>query len=106
MAGSRKGVRQRLQHAALELYGERGFDRTTAADIAALAGVTERTYFRHFPDKREVLFDGAAALAASLADAVLNAPAGLPRSRRCSRRSCPPRRYSSATGRSRSGATA
>ena len=52
MAGSRKDVRPRLQRAALELYAERGFDRTTAADIAALAGVTERTYFRHFPDKR------------------------------------------------------
>jgi AcrR family transcriptional regulator len=78
MGGSRKGVRQRLQHAALELYAERGFERTTAADIAALAGVTERTYFRHFPDKREVLFDGEAALAASLADAVLTAPPGLP----------------------------
>jgi AcrR family transcriptional regulator len=78
MAGSRKDVRQRLQRAALELYAERGFDRTTAADIAALAGVTERTYFRHFPDKREVLFDGEAALGAALADAVLNAPAGLP----------------------------
>lgn len=78
MVGSRKDVRERLQHAALELYAERGFDRTTAADIAALAGVTERTYFRHFPDKREVLFDGEAALRTSLVDAVLNAPAGLP----------------------------
>jgi AcrR family transcriptional regulator len=77
MAGSRKDVRQRLQVAALELYAERGFDRTTAADIAALAGVTERTYFRHFPDKREVLFDGEADLGASLASAVLNAPPGL-----------------------------
>jgi AcrR family transcriptional regulator len=78
MAGSRKDVRLRLQRAALELYAERGFDRTTAADIAALAGVTERTYFRHFPDKREVLFDGEAELQAALADAVSNAPAGLP----------------------------
>jgi AcrR family transcriptional regulator len=78
MAGSRKDVRLRLQRAALELYAERGFDRTTAADIAALAGVTERTYFRHFPDKREVLFDGEAVLRAALVDAVSNAPAGLP----------------------------
>jgi len=78
MAGSRKDVRLRLQRAALELYAERGFDRTTAADIAALAGVTERTYFRHFPDKREVLFDGEADMRTALVDAVLNAPAGLP----------------------------
>ena len=74
MAGSRKDVRLRLQNAALELYAERGFDRTTAAEIAALAGVTERTYFRHFPDKREVLFDGEAVMQTSLVDAVANAP--------------------------------
>ncbi|MFI6686548.1 TetR/AcrR family transcriptional regulator [Streptomyces sp. NPDC050485] len=77
MAGSRKDVRVRLQRAALELYSERGFDRTTAADVAALADVTERTYFRHFPDKREVLFDGEAAMTRAVADAVANAPAGL-----------------------------
>ena len=77
MAGSRKDVRRRLQLAALELYGERGFDRTTAAEIAVLAGVTERTYFRHFPDKREVLFDGEAAWQAAVVDAVANVPDGL-----------------------------
>ncbi|WP_344117561.1 helix-turn-helix domain-containing protein [Streptomyces blastmyceticus] len=77
MAGSRKDVRARLQRAALELYSERGFDRTTAAEIAARANVTERTYFRHFPDKREVLFDGEAAMTRSLVDAVANTPAGL-----------------------------
>jgi AcrR family transcriptional regulator len=76
MAGSRKGVGRRLQIAALDLYSERGFDRTTAAEIAALAGVTERTYFRHFPDKREVLFDGEATMEASLVDAVAKAPTG------------------------------
>src|ERR1700678_2062171 len=77
MAGSRKDVRLRLQRAALELYAEHGYGRTTAADIAALAGVTERTYFRHFPDKREVLFDGDAELRSALAAAVAGAPAGL-----------------------------
>ncbi|MDN3357409.1 TetR/AcrR family transcriptional regulator [Actinomadura sp. DC4] len=77
MAGSRKDVRLRLQRAALELFAERGFERTTAAEIAARADVTERTYFRHFPDKREVLFDGEAAMRKSLVDAVANAPAGL-----------------------------
>jgi AcrR family transcriptional regulator len=49
---------QRLQQAALELFSARGFDRTTAAEIAAAAGLTERTFFRHFADKREVLFLG------------------------------------------------
>jgi AcrR family transcriptional regulator len=49
----------RLQRAALELYQERGFEQTTVAQIAARAGLAERTFFRHFTDKREVLFAGA-----------------------------------------------
>lgn len=75
----RSGVeaRRRLQEAALELYRERGFDQTTTAEIAARAGVNERTFFRHFPDKREVLFDGEAALRAALMQAVAEAPDGL-----------------------------
>ena len=67
-------MRRRLQQAALELYRERGYDRTTAAEIAARAGVTERTFFRHFPDKREVLFDGEAAFHAALSAAIAQAP--------------------------------
>src|SRR2546429_4689207 len=51
-------ARGRLEQAAMELYGERGFDETTVAEIAARAGLTERTFFRHFADKREVLFGG------------------------------------------------
>jgi AcrR family transcriptional regulator len=70
-------ARRRLQQAALELYQERGFDQTTAAEIAARAGVNERTFFRHFPDKREVLFDGEAELRAALMRAVADAPDGL-----------------------------
>lgn len=46
----------RLQQAALDLYQERGFDQTTVTEIAERAGLTERTFFRHFADKREVLF--------------------------------------------------
>lgn len=48
----------RLAEAALELFLERGFFETTVADIAQRAGLTERTFFRHFADKREVLFGG------------------------------------------------
>ncbi len=49
-------TRQRLQEVSLRLFGENGYDRTTASDIAHAAGVTERTFFRHFADKRDVLF--------------------------------------------------
>ena len=45
----------------MELYAERGFENTTVAEIAERAGLTERTFFRHFADKREVLFSGASA---------------------------------------------
>jgi AcrR family transcriptional regulator len=55
----RGDVRRRMREAALELFSEKGYDSTTAAEIAARAGVTERTFFRHFPDKREVLFNEA-----------------------------------------------
>ena len=66
--------RGRLAQAAMELYGERGFDQTTVADIATRAGLTERTFFRHFADKREVLFSGAQALQELLVNTVVNAP--------------------------------
>jgi AcrR family transcriptional regulator len=69
-----EGVRARLQRAAIDLFRERGYDRTTAADIAARAGVTERTFFRYFPDKREVLFGGEAVLSAALTAAIADAP--------------------------------
>jgi len=64
----------RLAQAAMELYGERGFDQTTVADIAERAGLTERTFFRHFSDKREVLFAGAQSLQELLVNTVVNAP--------------------------------
>ena len=67
-------ARGRLAQAALELYGERGFDQTTAAEIANRAGLTERTFFRHFADKREVLFAGSAELQKLLVDATASAP--------------------------------
>ncbi len=66
--------RGRLQEAALALYSERGFDQTTAAQIAARAGLTERTFFRHFADKREVLFGGSALLQERIVAGVVGAP--------------------------------
>ena len=71
-------ARGRLEQAAMDLYLERGFEQTTVADIARRAGLTERTFFRHFTDKREVLFWGARAFEALVVQAVLDAPARLP----------------------------
>lgn len=67
--------RGRLTQAAMVLYAEQGFDQTTVAEIAERAGLTERTFFRHFTDKREVLFFGAQALQDLLVTTVINAPA-------------------------------
>lgn len=66
--------RGRLERTALDLFGERGFENTTVAEIAARAGLTERTFFRYFADKREVLFGGAAALRELLVSTVDDAP--------------------------------
>lgn len=77
MARHTSDARVRLQQAALELFREHGYDRITAAEIAARVGVTERTFFRHFPDKREVLFDGQAVLVDALTASIADAPAGL-----------------------------
>jgi AcrR family transcriptional regulator len=68
-------ARGRLEQAAMELYAERGFEQTTVAEIAKRAGLTERTFFRHFVDKREVLFWGAGSLQELLVATVADAPA-------------------------------
>src|ERR1700761_936965 len=67
-------ARGRLAQAAMELYGERGFEQTTVAEIAARAGLTERTFFRHFADKREVLFNGSDRFRAAVVGPVDAAP--------------------------------
>jgi AcrR family transcriptional regulator len=64
----------RLVEAALQLYIERGFEQTTVVEIAKLAGLTERTFFRYFSDKREVLFWGAEVLQDLLVSTVVDAP--------------------------------
>ena len=69
-------ARGRLERAAMDLYVERGFEQTTVAEIASRAGLTERTFFRYFSDKREVLFYGAASLQELLVTTVTDAPAG------------------------------
>jgi AcrR family transcriptional regulator len=68
-------ARGRLAKAAMALYGEQGFEQTTVAQIAARAGLTERTFFRHFADKREVLFYGMEMMRDLLVRAVADAPA-------------------------------
>jgi AcrR family transcriptional regulator len=67
----------RLERAALELYADGGFEQTTVAEIAKRAGLTERTFFRYFGDKREVLFAGADRLQSLLVDEVAGAPSSV-----------------------------
>jgi AcrR family transcriptional regulator len=74
MARWQPNARGRLVEAALELYGERGFEHVTVAQIAERAGLTERTFFRHFTDKREVLFAGSGQLQDLLVQTVADLP--------------------------------
>lgn len=68
------GTRERLQEAALELFARRGYEQTTAAEIARSVGLTERTFFRHFSDKREVLFQGQELLLDAFLEGIAAAP--------------------------------
>lgn len=68
------GAKARLQDAALALYDQQGFDQTTIEEIAERAGLTKRTFFRHFSDKREVLFGGGGTEPDVFTNAVLAAP--------------------------------
>jgi AcrR family transcriptional regulator len=71
----RPDARARLMEAALALYGERGYEETTVAEIAERAGLTKRTFFRYFADKREVLFWGSELLEQRMVAAIEAAPA-------------------------------
>jgi AcrR family transcriptional regulator len=75
MARWKPGTQGRLEEAAMELFLERGFEETTVADIAERAGLTKRTFFRYFADKREVLFAGSEVLVETFVNGVLEAPA-------------------------------
>jgi AcrR family transcriptional regulator len=66
-------ARERLERAALALFTEQGYDATTVAEIADRAGLTKSTFFRHFADKREVLFGGQDLLAGLFSDAIRTA---------------------------------
>ncbi len=72
------GAQERLSRAAMELFADRGFDEVTVAEIAARAGLTERTFFRHFGDKAEMLFAGGDGFRALFVDAIASAPPGPP----------------------------
>ncbi|MDQ6750324.1 MAG: TetR/AcrR family transcriptional regulator [Actinomycetota bacterium] len=69
--------RGRLEQAALELFGERGFEQTTVEDIAKRAGLTKRTFFRHYSDKREALFGGAEELKELFVTTLVSAPTSM-----------------------------
>ncbi|MFI1769500.1 TetR/AcrR family transcriptional regulator [Streptomyces sp. NPDC020800] len=70
------GARERLVVAAVDLFAEQGYDATTVAQIAERAGVTKSTFFRHFPDKRELLMAGQDTLSRLLAEGITDAPGG------------------------------
>jgi len=67
----------RLESAALELFAEQGYAATTVPQITARAGLTTRTFFRHFTDKREVLFLRDREFPVVVATVLAAAPAGL-----------------------------
>jgi len=78
MARWEPDARGRLEKAAMDLFIERGYEHTTVGDIAARAELTERTFFRYFSDKREVLFSGSKDLERTILDHIASAPKGVP----------------------------
>jgi AcrR family transcriptional regulator len=74
MARWEPNAAERLAHAALDLFAERGYENTTVIDIAQRAGLGKSTFFRHFQDKREVLFGGDT-MSGLLSEAIAAAPA-------------------------------
>src|SRR6185312_10994838 len=69
-------ARERLVSSALHLFTDQGYDETTVTEIAERAGLTKSTFFRHFPDKREVLAAGQETLSRLLTEGIAAAPEG------------------------------
>ncbi|WP_116203156.1 TetR/AcrR family transcriptional regulator [Amycolatopsis circi] len=76
MARWEGNTRNRLEQAALALFEEQGYDRTTVAQIAQRANLTERSFYRWFADKREVLFGGSQELETEFSTAIDAVPPG------------------------------
>lgn len=76
MARWEPGARGRIVLAAVDLFTEHGYDETTVAQIAERAGITKSTFFRYFPDKREVLAAGQETLSRLLVEGIAGAPEG------------------------------
>jgi AcrR family transcriptional regulator len=76
MARWQPNAQERLVRAALELFAEQGYENTTVIEIAERAGLTKSTFFRHVPDKREVLFIGQDLLARAFTDGIASAHDG------------------------------
>ncbi len=74
MARWEPGARERIVLAAVDLFTEQGYDDTTVAQIAERAGITKSTFFRHFPDKRELLAAGQETLSRLLCEGIAEAP--------------------------------
>src|SRR5436189_4737943 len=74
MARWEPGARERMVLAAVDLFTEQGYDSTTVAQIAERAGVTKSTFFRHFPDKRELLVAGQEMLSLLFTEGIASAP--------------------------------
>jgi AcrR family transcriptional regulator len=77
VASRKAGIGEKMERAALELYAERGSLKMTAAEIAARAGTTERTFFRHFPDKLDAFFGDESRLRVHVADVIQGCPSGM-----------------------------
>lgn len=89
------GARERLEQAALDLFLEQGFNETTVPQITARAGLTTRTFFRYFADKREVLFAHEELVPSQVADLMAGAPPSLTPMELITERLAPPQPRSS-----------